>query len=160
MTVLPIHRVPVLTCIFIPVGSDWRRGCLRRRSGRVPEVSPEVPGGVRNFPGRFREGFRNFPGRFREGFRNFPGGSGTGAVSFRFDRFRPFLTDSDRIRHGFGRFRTVSDRFRPFQIPPETVSERFRFRWKRLQTVAVGLPTHAVWLPQVPSVPHACVIRW
>ena len=159
MTVLPIHRVPVLTCVFIPVGSEWRRGCLRRRSGRVPEVSREVPG---------RSGI--FPGGSGRVSGIFPEGSGTGAVSFRFDRFRPFLTDSDRIWHGFGRFRTVSDGFRPFQIPPEngfrpfqippeTVSDRFRFRRKRFQTVALGLPTHAVWLPQVPSVPHACVIR-
>ena len=72
MTVLPIHSVPVLTCIFIPVGSDWRLGCLRRRSGRVPEVSPEVPGGGPEFS-------REVPGGFPEFSRKVPDeGSGRG----------------------------------------------------------------------------------
>ena len=159
MTVLPIHPVRFLPAFLF----------LSEATGGVV-ASAGAPGGFRKFPGRFRGGSGIFPGGSGRVSGIFPEGSGTGAVSFRFDRFRPFLTDSDRIRHGFGRFRTVSDRFRPFQIPPEngfrpfqippeTVSDRFRFRRKRFQTVALGLPTHAVWLPQVPSVPHACVIR-
>ena len=79
-------------------------------------------------PQALREGSGSFPGGSGRVSGIFPEGSGAGAVSFRFGRFRPFLTDSDRIRHGFGRFQTVSDSagngFRTFQIPPETVSDR------------------------------------